>query len=344
MSIRNPKLSVCIPTCNRPKLFKQAIESVLAQSFSDYELIVSDNASDDTTAAVITSLKDSRIVHLRKEKRVGLVENWNSCLKAAKGPYITIFHDDDLMLPDNLSSKVGVLDRHRQMGLVHSNFNIIDEKGFTTKKAAHFINSQDFVENGLSFLRKSLLGFNPVNPPSAMIRKECFERLGGFSKKLQFTTDWEYWMRISMHYDVGFLAAPFIGYRMYHNDGWVSSRYLTIIDGETFSNTEGLYEEYTAKKMILQEARHILEDWKKLNDGVRTSVIGSLNHLIEKKFWRDGERSGALGAIVKICRNCPELMFQMSTAKLTAKALIGPGWTGRFRGLAGVDRDNDGGD
>lgn len=323
MNGNRPKVSVCIPTYNRPDYLRQSIESVLAQSFSDYELLISNNASEDSTAAVIDSFKDFRIVHLNKEKNIGLVENFNSCLAAAKGEFITVFHDDDLMLPDNLSLKVRALEQNARAGLVHSNFNIIDGNGSIIKKSAHFIDSQDFVEQGLSFLRKSLLGYNPVNPPSAFIRKECFDKLGGFSSKVHFTTDWEYWMRISMHYDVIYLAKPLIEYRMYHHNGWTSSQYLTMIGDDIFSNFNGIKEEYAAKKIILQKSKYILKDWKDVNNSVRKNMINSVNRLVVKAHLNNGEKRKALEDIWKIFRIYPELMLQISTVKMIVKILIG---------------------
>lgn len=331
MSDKTPKISVCIPTYNRPEFLKLAIESVLKQTFSDYELIISDNASGDSTAAVISSFKDRRINHIRKEKKIGLVDNFNSCLEAATGQYITIFHDDDLMLPDNLAFKVEALDRNERAGMVHSNFHIIDKDGSITKKNAHFLESQDCVETGSSFLRKSLLGFNPVNPPSVVIRKECFDKLGGFNKRVHFTTDLEFWMRISMHYDVIYLARPLIKYRMDHNDGWTSSQYLTEIDGGRYSSLKGLQDEYTTRKIILQQTKHILSDWKNINGLVRNRMIESVNRVVEKKYLRHGKKSEAIKSIFQVCKDFPDLLSELSMARLIVKTLLGLRVTGGLK-------------
>jgi glycosyltransferase involved in cell wall biosynthesis len=318
-----PKVSVCIPTYNRPDYLRQSIESVLAQTFSDYELIISDNASGDPTTAVISSFKDRRIIHIRKEKNIGPIDNFNSCLAAAKGKYITIFHDDDHMLPDNLALKVEALDRNERAGMVHSNFHIIDEKGSITQRSAHFYGSQDFLETGTSFLRQSFLGYNPVNPPSVVIRKECFDRLGGFSKKVNFTTDCEYWMRISMHYDIIYLAKPLIEYRMFHADGWTSSQYYTMIDGYTVSNLKGLAEEYIARKIILQQTKHIFSDWKNINRLIRKRMINSVNLLIDKQHLPYGEKGKALKSIIRVCKDFPHFVFDISMIRLIIKVLLG---------------------
>lgn len=333
-------MSVCIPTYNRANFLRQAIESVLVQQFKDFELIISDNASDDSTPTVVSSFDDDRIIYLRKESNVGLVDNWNSCLAAASGQYINVFHDDDIMLPDNLALKISVLEKNRKVGIVHSNFNIIDEKGQIKKTAAHFITSSDIIEDGLTFLKKSLLGYNPINPPSAVIRRECYEKLGGFSKKVHFTTDWEYWMRISMHYDVGFLSHPLIWYRMYHQNAWTSSKYMTLIDEDIFNNFNGIIEEYVAKKIILKQSKEVLGDWTTINRSVVKNMIRSINLLVDKKFLNNKIKKGAFVEVYKINRKFPELLLDVAMVKLIVKILIGTRLTEIYRRINPIKGDS----
>lgn len=337
MNHNKPKVSVCIPTYNRTDFLRQSIESVLAQSFTDFELIISDNASQDSTVAIIHSFGDPRIVYQRHEKNIGLVNNWNSCLTAARGEYITIFHDDDLMLPDNLTLKVNALDLNENVGLVHSNFHIMDGNGSITKESAHFIGPQDFMEASPTFLRNSLLGFNRVNPPSAFIRKECFSKLGGFNSGLHFTPDFEYWMRISLHYDVLYLGKPLIAYRMHHSVGWTSSEYFTVIEGMEgrYTNVKGLSEEYSARRIILQQTKRILSDWKNTDRQARKHMIDSLNFFVEKSYIDRGKRGTALRSILQVCQTFPDLLLDASMAKLIVKALVGRRMMGTLKGLLG---------
>ena len=334
MTRRKPIVSVCIPTYNRPEFLRQAMESVFAQSFSDYELIISDNASEDSTAAVISSFKDCRIKHIRNAKNIGIVNNFNNCLAVANGQYITIFHDDDLMLPDNLSLKVRALDFNERVGMVHSNFNIIDEKGSITKENANLsgVQTKDFIETGSNFLRRSLLGTNSVIMSSVFIRKECFTKLGGFSNKVLYTSDFEYWMRISTQYDIFFLATPLIHYRIYQY-GWTSSQYATIISGVWFNNLKGLQEEYTARQIILRKSKFMLDDWKNINRMVRKRMIDSVNLLIEKTYLNNGEKGKALKSVIQVWWEFPDLMFEISTATLIVKVLLGLKITRVLKGL-----------
>jgi glycosyltransferase involved in cell wall biosynthesis len=110
-------------------MLKHSIESVLMQSFEDYELIISDNASDDETESVVKSYDDPRVRYSRNTTNIGCLANWNRCLALAQGKYIGILPDDDLMLPENLAAKVDVLSRHPEVGLIHSKYHLIDAEG-----------------------------------------------------------------------------------------------------------------------------------------------------------------------------------------------------------------------
>src|SRR5262245_7682998 len=126
---RSPKVSVCIPTFNRAQMLREALLSVLTQTFEDFELIITDNASHDENREVVASIKDDRIRYIRQESNIGIVNNFNQCLHHSRGSYITIFHDDDLMVPDSLCFRVLALDQNRGVGLVHSKFDLIDDHG-----------------------------------------------------------------------------------------------------------------------------------------------------------------------------------------------------------------------
>jgi glycosyltransferase involved in cell wall biosynthesis len=109
-----PRVTIALATYNRAGYLHQAIESCLAQTFTDFELLVCDNASQDGTEAAVASFDDARVRYLRNGQNLGMVGNWNRCLTEARGELIANLCDDDLMLPD----RVGVKDRHlpRQRG------------------------------------------------------------------------------------------------------------------------------------------------------------------------------------------------------------------------------------
>src|SRR4051812_49422897 len=118
-----PAVTVAIPTFNRAALLREAIASVLSQTFGDFEVIVSDNASVDQTADMVASFADKRLRYHRNTTNLGLVGNLNRCLSLARGTYITVIHDDDRMLPTNLERKVAALQRNPRLGFVHSRYH-----------------------------------------------------------------------------------------------------------------------------------------------------------------------------------------------------------------------------
>jgi len=328
-------LSVCIPTCNRANLLREAIESVLGQTFPDFELIVADNASSDNTRSVVRSFRDPRIRYVAHKKNIGPVGNFNHCLALSRGAYVTLFHDDDRMLPDNLLLKVRALEAHPRAGLVHSAFQAIDGQGNVMERPASPGKPAvvDTVEAGPDFLIRSLLRGNKVNPPSVMLRRECYSRLGGFTDKVLFTTDYEYWMRIALHYDVIFLATPLIQYRQHAN--WGTSRYMKSVNGSLVPTLRAVEEEFLARQLIVKHCKGEREDWRRIRNLVYTNEVQQLDALLyepaEGQFDEPAERK----AFLQICRRQPALLLKKPVLKFFLKQYAGERAFNAVRNLAG---------
>jgi len=211
----HPIVSVCIPVYNAGEFLQFAIESVLKQDFPDFELIIVDDCSTQPTKTVVGQFDDHRLSYYRNSHNLGLVDNWNRCINLAKGEFITIFHQDDVMCPKNLARKVIVLKDHHNVGLVYSNIIRIDEKGEFIGN--HWIpqSNTDNIYSGQELFMMIANTGNPISCPSVIVRKECYERLGLFDFRLPFATDLEMWMRIAVHYDIGYLATPLIAQRVH---------------------------------------------------------------------------------------------------------------------------------
>jgi glycosyltransferase involved in cell wall biosynthesis len=230
--------SVCFPTYNGAAYLDEAIRSVLAQTFTDFELIIVDDQSTDDSAIIARSFDDPRIAFYQNPTRLGLVENWNRCLELAQGEYICIFHQDDVMLPHNLAAKVEALNQHPTAGLVYSDVYLIDVDGqklaetwFYPTTPAH-----DFVESGLKFFERLLLGDNLVACPSMVVRREGYEKSGRFDPRFRFTSDLNMWLRLLLGYDIVYLAQPLMKYRWHRGN-----------ESHNFSETAQWSEIYSAK-------------------------------------------------------------------------------------------------
>lgn len=126
-----PKVSIGLPVYNGEKYLREAIESILAQTFTDFELIISDNASTDNTEMICREYesKDSRVRYYRNEKNIGGSNNHNRVFELSRGKYFHWFSDDDLYAPEFLEKSVKVLDENSSISLCFSTFKVIDENG-----------------------------------------------------------------------------------------------------------------------------------------------------------------------------------------------------------------------
>lgn len=216
-----PKVSVCIPVYNGAAYIAEAIESVLAQSYEDFHLIVCDNCSTDNTEEIVRSYKDSRLTYVRNAENLGLVGNANRCLELSDGEYVCIFHHDDVMLPDNLERKVHLLDEHPEVGIVHSNLILIDpEGGIIAQNIWNEDSRRDYIEKGITVFQRYLSYLSQgrgaiIFIGSVLARRSCYEHLGGFSPELPHCNDSEMWMRMLLFYNAACIGTPLVKYRVH---------------------------------------------------------------------------------------------------------------------------------
>ena len=207
-----PAVTVCIPTYNRRELLSASLQSVLRQSWTDVEIIVSDNASTDDTAEYIRSIDDPRLRYERLETNIGLFGNLSRALSLGSGRYRVMLPDDDLMLPGNLEAKVRFLDEHPSAGMVHSAFRYLDQyaQPFGPTESWSRL-TEDTLEPGPSFIRRSLAHGGIVCVSSVMMRSDLVAD-EKFDPDDGPYADIALWLRIAAQSDVGFLTAPLSGY------------------------------------------------------------------------------------------------------------------------------------
>jgi glycosyltransferase involved in cell wall biosynthesis len=158
--------------------------------------------------------QDTRVSAVRNSKRLGLVGNFNRCIELTNGRYVCVWHQDDVMAPDNIEKKVALLEANPKVGFVHSNVLMIDDRGQVLSEHWESDSRRDYVCGGREFFLKMIEpGRNYVCCPSVLARRECYDKLGNFRSELYFTCDWELWMRFSLYYEVGCLGAPLVHFR-----------------------------------------------------------------------------------------------------------------------------------
>jgi len=194
MSQGLPKISIIIPVYNGQKYLREAIESVFAQTYKNYELIVVDDGSNDRTCDVIQSY-GSRLCGIPKENG-GVASALNCGLQRASGDYIAWLSHDDLFLPNKLERQVDYLKRFAQFKACYTDYDIIDENGNVIQEVkTPWFPRQEAL--------RILFGMAYINGSTMMIERSCFEKIGLFSEHLNYTQDTEMWLRLLRHFEIG---------------------------------------------------------------------------------------------------------------------------------------------
>jgi glycosyltransferase involved in cell wall biosynthesis len=212
-----PALSIGIPTYRGVAHLAAAIDSVLDQSFSDFELIIVDDNSPDETAELVRKYADSRIRYLRNSTNLGPQGNWNRCLAEARGRYFKLMPQDDVLSPDCLALQVAVLeqDAAANIALVFCARQII---GPTDK----VIMQRGYPGGGLgsipaaSLMRRCVrYGTNLIGEPGGvMFRTALARQIGGFDAINPYVLDLDYWTRLLMHGEAYYLPQTLASFRV----------------------------------------------------------------------------------------------------------------------------------
>ena len=128
-SVTAPRVSVVMGAYNGERFLRPAIESILNQTFRDFELIVIDDCSTDATPRILREFKDDRMRVVRNERNLGIAKTLNKGIAIARGEYVALQDHDDLSQPDRFSKQVAFLETHPRVGMVGSRVNLIDESG-----------------------------------------------------------------------------------------------------------------------------------------------------------------------------------------------------------------------
>ncbi len=195
MSKRPPRVSVVMPVYNGERYLREAVESILNQTFSDFEFIIIDDGSSDISADIVRSFRDERI-RFNQQENQGLAATLNRGIEVARGEYIARQDQDDISLPERLAKQVKYLDSHPECGMVGTWAEIYLEEKKTERAHRH---PSDNIT-----LQYELLFNNPFVHSSMMLRKSALEQVGRYStdRERQPPEDYELWSRIARNYEV----------------------------------------------------------------------------------------------------------------------------------------------
>ncbi len=212
----HPKVSVCIPLYNGAAYIRDAIDSVRAQTYSGWELVITDDASTDGSAEIVASYGDPRIRYFLNEKRLGAEGNWNCCVNEAKGAYIKLLCHDDRLHPECIQRQFDVLEdpENESVSLVSTARKIITPSG---KKilTRRWKRKNQRIPGHQAIRQIARSGTNMIGEPSAVLfRATDWDASNQFSDRYPYVIDLEFWFQLLLKGDCFYIADPLSDFRI----------------------------------------------------------------------------------------------------------------------------------
>ncbi|MEF8814588.1 MAG: glycosyltransferase family 2 protein [Halovenus sp.] len=200
------EVSVVLPTYNRADVLARSVESVLEQTFEDFELVVVDDASTDRTDAVIEQFDDDRLRYVRHDENRGAAAARNTGIREARADIVAFQDSDDVWDERKLEKQVAAFESSSdRVGVVYTGLHRQFEN-VRTHVPGHGMEP----EKREGDIAESILRFNFVSTQAAAVRRSCFDRVGGFDDETPPLEDWELWIRISEFYEFKHVDEPLV--------------------------------------------------------------------------------------------------------------------------------------
>lgn len=212
-----PRVSIFMSSYNHAQYLREAVESVLAQTYRNFELIIVDDASTDESWAILQEYKDGRIKAIRNEENRNDKVMMNRVIsEMAEGEFIAVHHSDNIWEVEKLEKQVAFLDAHPEVGAVFTRVLSIDENGDPLRDRTNFFYSIYDQPNRTRFewLRHFFYHGNALCHPSVLIRRKCYEDCGLYRLGLQMIPDLDMWVRLCQRYEIHVLPEKLTHYRV----------------------------------------------------------------------------------------------------------------------------------
>ena len=211
--MNKPQVSIITPLYNGERYIAEAIESALKQTFDDFELLIVNDGSTDSSREIVEHyLDDPRVRYFEKENG-GVASARNFALQKAKGEWIGFLDQDDMWLPHKLEQQIDYINKNPEISLLHSPQIYVDSDGCTIH---HY--PKDFVKKISGFCFKELFEGNKIAVLSVLVKKESLDQIGGFSVENSRADDYQVWLEISYCSQLGFTEDALVKYRVHDSN------------------------------------------------------------------------------------------------------------------------------
>ena len=261
-------VSVVIATYNMGRYLPQAVQSVLAQSYANVDLQIVDDGSTDDTPAILRRWDGHPRVRLYSQANAGKARAMNQGVALSGGSFIAFLDADDVWLPEKLSRQMPLFAARSEVGVVYSDYERMDGAGAPLPKGPTHLHR--------GRVSGPLLIENFVPYSTGVVRRECFERIGGFDETIRMGLDYDLWLRLSAHCQFDFIPAPTARYRIWA--GQMSKDYR-----QRYKSGIRIMQNFLARNPGTVEQAVVRSAWAHTYTG-RGNVL----------LWREKDRRAAL--------------------------------------------------
>jgi glycosyltransferase involved in cell wall biosynthesis len=310
----NSLLTVAVPTCNGAAHLTESLQSILAQKGPEFDLVISDDRSNDQTLDLVRTVAGDRARVDVNSERLGLAGNWNRCVALAQTPVVAIFHQDDVMMPGHLSAHQANFAAFEDVGLVASASLVIDERGQAVPETVVERGGLGPLSRvfGPGKLAEAMAGGNPLRCSAVTIRVAAFDHVGGFDPSYHYVLDWDFWMRLSREWRVAWLVQPTVQVRWHQ----ASETHRFKTGTADLDETKLLQQQLFA--VDLNNHPDVNRLWKMSNDRLGRAYLNRAHDALRAgrpALARDALRQGIRHSpgLIKTIASDPRLAVEMAT-------------------------------
>ncbi|WP_271251632.1 glycosyltransferase [Pseudanabaena sp. Chao 1811] len=284
-----PTISVVIPSYNHEKYISEALQSVLDQTYKDFEIVITDDGSSDKSVNLIKEFTDPRIKLFVFSENKGACLTVNNCIENSTGKFIALLNSDDVFLPNKLEIQLNFLNSHPEIGAVFSYAKIINDNS-DDFEGEHFYKNI-FIQpnrNRFEWLNYFFYNGNCLCHPSILIRRECYENVGLYDPRFAQLPDFDFWIRLCQKYEIHIIPEELICFRVRDNEANASGNRLENHIRSTAELSQ-IYNNFLSLEVtnhldtIFPEINQmeVFNDQKNINNNIRQYLIAKLMLNIE---------------------------------------------------------------
>jgi len=271
MELENPLVSILMPAYNCENFVQQAIDSIINQTYENWELLVADDASTDNTLKIIDAYSDTRIKRFHNEINLGYLQTWNKLIQFANGEYITFQDADDYSALNRIEKLVNTLNKNQDLGLVGSNCKFITDESLE-------VSTTNFPLNHEIIFNEIPSKFHFIGS-AVMIRKEVYAKIGGYHLFFdRMGAEDHYWMYLILEkYKMANLSDSLYSYRFNENS----------VSGNISNNPSKLNVPFVLEHLIKQRKTSGMDDLQKGNHVAVQALLAELNKpfILDRSYY-----------------------------------------------------------